>query len=145
MELQQQLSTNGYKLTRQRLAVLNVIATGSERLDPADVFTKAKLACPCIGLTTVYRTLEILNELGVVKRVHREDGCHSYALAGMGHRHYLICSHCNGVVEFDGCDLSTVLREVSARTGFRIDGHWLQLSGVCPACQERMDSRHDAE
>jgi Fur family ferric uptake transcriptional regulator len=144
-ELQKELSANGFKLTRQRRAVLSVISASGERLDPADVHAKAQLACPCIGLTTVYRTLEILSELGAVKRVHIEDGCHSYALAGAGHRHYVICSRCNGVVEFDGCNLSVVLEHVSARTGFRIESHWLQLSGLCPACQKGEGPRNDQE
>jgi len=139
IELARQLKAGGHKLTRQRRAVLDVIAASNARLDPAEVYTKAKLVCPQVGLTTVYRTLEILYVLGAVKRVHLEDGCHSYALASGGHRHYLICSRCDSVIEFSGCDLSAVLDDLSDRTGFRIENHWLQLSGICPACQRQMN------
>lgn len=129
------LNSRGYKLTRQRRAILQVIGNCNGHLDPAEVYEKARAADPHIGLTTVYRTLEVLNELGAVRRVHLDSGCHSYAPASVGHRHHLICSHCNSVVEFAGCDLSGVLRSVSAETGFQMEGHWLQLFGLCPDCQ----------
>ena len=132
-----QLSARGYKLTRQRRAVLRVIAACAGPLDPAGVYREAKATCPGIGLTTVYRTLEVLHGLGIVRRVHLEQGCHSYAPAGNGHRHRLICAHCNAVVEFDLCDLSALLQAISLQTGFRIEGHWLQLYGTCPQCQKK--------
>lgn len=144
-DLARELSSRGFKLTRQRRAVLQVIADCEGRLDPAELYAEAKRVCPRIGLTTVYRTLEILSELGAVKRVHLEHGCHSYAPASNGHRHYLVCSGCQQVVEFDGCDLAGALGAVAARTGFRIEGHWLQLFGQCPACQERQAAQADAE
>jgi Fur family ferric uptake transcriptional regulator len=135
-ELAEQLSAHSYKLTRQRRAVLAVVASSEEHLSPAEVYEKAKSICPEIGLTTVYRTLDILAKLGVIKRVHLDKSCHSYAPASQGHRHYLVCTDCGSVVEFDGGDLSALLDAVSAQTGFEIEGHWLQLFGRCPVCQE---------
>jgi Fe2+ or Zn2+ uptake regulation protein len=135
--LAEALSSRGYKLTRQRLAVLDTVARSDGCLAPAAVHAMAKDVCPDIGLTTVYRTLEILEGLGAVRRVHSEQGCHSYAAAASGHRHHVICLVCNAVVEFAGCDLSAVLKAVSGQTGFRVEGHWLQLSGTCPACQQK--------
>ena len=131
------LSSRGFKLTRQRLAVLDVVARCDGCLAPAGVHTMAKAVCPDIGLTTVYRTLEILTGLGAVRRVHSEEGCHSYAVATGGHNHHVICSVCNTVVEFTGCNLAAVLTAVSGQTGFRVEGHWLQLMGTCPECQQR--------
>jgi len=136
-ELAEQLSTHGYKLTKQRLAVLAVIAKSGEHLSPAQIYERAKADCPQIGLTTVYRVLAILTRLGIVRRVHFDQGCHSYALAGQGHRHYLVCTSCGSVVEFEGCDISALLEAVAAQTGFEIEGHWLQLFGKCPACQKK--------
>ncbi len=136
-ELGEQLSAHGYKLTGQRRAVLAVIASSGERLSPAEVYEKAKAACPRIGLTTVYRTLDILVELGAVRLVHLDEGCHSYAPATEGHHHHLVCSGCGSVVEFEGCDLSPLLNAVASRTGFEIEDHWLQLFGRCPACRKR--------
>ena len=135
-ELAEQLSAHSYKLTRQRRAVLAVVASSEERLSPAEVYERAKAACPEIGLTTVYRTLGILVKLGAIKRVHLDESCHSYAPASQGHHHYLVCSGCGNVIEFEGYDLSALLDAVAAQTGFDIEEHWLQLFGRCPACQE---------
>ena len=73
--LNTQLSQQGYKLTRQRKAVVEVVTQTHTRLSAAEVFTQAQRACPDLGLTTVYRTLEILEQMGVIRRVHLEDGC----------------------------------------------------------------------
>jgi len=134
--LVKELNAHGFKDTQQRRAVLSVVVASGEYLSPAEVYAKAKVACPRIGLTTVYRTLEILADLGVVRRVHLQQGCHSYALASAGHRHHVICSTCQGTIEFEGCDLSEVVQSAVHQTGFRVEGHWLQLFGTCPACQD---------
>ena len=135
-KLAEQLSAHGYKLTRQRRAILAVIASSEGHLNPAEVYERAKADCPQIGLTTVYRTLDILAKLGTIKRVHFDGGCHSYAPASRGHRHHLVCTGCGCVVEFEGGDLSALLEAVASQTGFKIEDHWLQLFGKCPACRD---------
>ena len=67
---------------------------------------------------------------GVVRRMHRDDGCHGYALAQAAHGHHLICSSCNQVVEFAECGLDGLLKSVARRTGFRVEGHWLSVRAV---------------
>ena len=129
------LSENGYKLTKQRIAVMKVIASNNEHLNPDEVYEMAKAYCPRIGLTTVYRTLEILDRLGIIRRVHMDDGCHGYAPVSEGHHHHLVCTMCGRVVEFEGGDLSNLLEEVTCRTGFEIKEHWLEFFGICPLCQ----------
>jgi Fe2+ or Zn2+ uptake regulation protein len=129
------LRAHGYKLTPQRLAVLEVIQNGFEHLTPAEVLERASTIYPRLGLTTVYRTLEVLSELGFVRRVHLERGCHGYVAASCGHRHALICQRCNRVVEFPGEEnLGPFMELIEARTGYRIENHLLQLSGLCPEC-----------
>lgn len=129
------LAQAGYRLTRPRRAVLDVMAASSDTLDPMEILSRARRLYPKVGLTTVYRTMELLADLGLVRRVHTEDGCHSYALHGLDHGHYLICRGCNQVVEFEGCDLSPIIGTVAERTGFAIQDHWLELFGLCPDCQ----------
>jgi len=133
--LDQTLSARGYKLTAPRRAVLDVVARMSKSMSPAEIYECAHRRYPRLGLVTVYRTLDILVEAGVVRRVHRDDGCHGYALAQAAHGHHLICSSCNQVVEFDGCDLDALFKSVARKTGFRIEGHWLEVLGRCPKCQ----------
>jgi Fur family ferric uptake transcriptional regulator len=132
-----QLNQHGYKLTRQRQAVVDVLTLANTRLTTAEVFAKAQRSCPDLGLTTVYRTLEILEQLGAIRRVHLEDGCEAFAPTAIEHGHYLICANCQTTIEFEGCDLSPLLERIAAQTGFTIDQHWLELVGRCPKCQKK--------
>ena len=132
-----QLNQHGYKLTRQRKAVVEVMTLANTRLTAAEVFAKAQRECPDLGLTTVYRTLEILEQLGTIRRVHLEDGCEAFAPTAIEHGHYLICANCQTTIEFEGCDLTAMLDRLAAQTGFAIDQHWLELVGRCPKCQKK--------
>ncbi len=132
-----QLNQHGYKLTRQRQAVVDVMTLANTRLTTAEVFAKAQRGCPDLGLTTVYRTLEILEQLGAIRRVHLEDGCEAFAPTAIEHGHYLICANCQTTIEFEGCDLSPMLDRIAVQTGFTIDQHWLELVGRCPKCQKK--------
>jgi Fur family ferric uptake transcriptional regulator len=134
-ELGQALRARGYKLTAPRRAVLDVVAGMCESLTPAEIYQRARRRYSWLGLVTVYRTLDILMEAGILRRIHLEDGCHRYALAQAAHSHHLICSKCNQVIEFEGCDLDGLLKSVARKTGFRIEGHWLEVFGRCPKCQ----------
>jgi Fur family transcriptional regulator, ferric uptake regulator len=135
--LNTQLSQHGYKLTRQRKAVVEVVTQAHTRLSAADVFAQAQRVCPDLGLTTVYRTLEILEQMGVIRRVHLEDGCEAFAPTALEHGHYVICNRCQATIEFEGCDLTQLLKRVADQTGFAIEQHWLELVGLCPKCQKK--------
>lgn len=133
--LAQAFTARGYKLTRPRRAVLKVVAQAGAGLSPAQIHARAKKFHPHTGLVTVYRTLDLLAECGAVRRVHGEDGCHSYAPASEGHAHHVICGQCHAVVEFEECDLAELLKTVQRRTGYKIQEHWLELFGLCPNCR----------
>ncbi len=135
--LKAQLSEQGYKLTRQRQAVVEVVTQTHTRLSAAEVFVQAQRVCPDLGLTTVYRTLEILEQMGVIRRMHLDDGCEGFARAMAEHGHHLICNRCQETVEFEDCNLTALLKRVSAQTGFTIEQHWLELVGLCPKCQKK--------
>ncbi len=106
-------------------------------MSAADVYERAKRRCPDLGLATVYRTLEILDELGVIRRVHMDDNCEGFAPVALAHGHHVICVKCNRVTEFEGCDISAVLTSAARQTGFRIEEHWLELMGVCSECRQK--------
>jgi Fe2+ or Zn2+ uptake regulation protein len=134
--LAQALAVRGYRLTQPRRAVLRVVAEAGMRLSPAEIHARARRLYRQTGLVTVYRTLEVLVGCGAVRKVHEADGCHGYALASEGHGHHLICATCHSVTEFDECDLGDLFRAVQRRTGYKIEGHWLELFGQCPACRQ---------
>jgi Fe2+ or Zn2+ uptake regulation protein len=130
------LGDAGYRLTRPRLAIIDVLQTSNERLSPEEIYHRSKAIHGALGLVTVYRTLEILNDLGLVRRVHTRGHCHDYARA-QGDRHYLVCRRCDQIVEFPCGGLDDLVEAVQERTGYAVDTHLLELSGVCPSCQEK--------
>ncbi len=137
VQLQDQLKAQGCKLTKARQAVLEVLASGSAHLKPAQVYEQARQHYSKLGLVTVYRTLALLEKLGLVQRVHVEAGCHSFAVVRSfeGHHHQLVCRDCGRVEEFPDCALEGVLQKLQARTGFAIETHQLEVVGRCPDCQ----------
>ena len=131
------LQANGYRLTEPRKVVVETIACSRHLLNPFEVFERARLRYPRLGLVTVYRTLEKLEELDLIQRVHRPSGCQAFVAAFHGHQHLLICERC-GRVEFfsgDGERMEALITAVSSESGYRIQEHWLQLFGTCRACQ----------
>ena len=127
----------GLRLTRQRRAVVDAVAGASSSVSPLQVFDAARVTCPELGLTTVYRTLEVLSEIGALRRVHGPDHCEAFAPVGATHGHTVVCSRCGRVMEFTDCDMQGVVDAAARQTGFRITEHFLQLSGECPACGAR--------
>jgi Fur family ferric uptake transcriptional regulator len=130
--------TKGLRLTGPRKAIVECLGETDDWLTPATILQRAKLRCPSLGLVTVYRTLNWLQREGFVRRIHLPDRCHGYALASLSHGHYLVCQECQRVIEFATCDLAALEAKISGETGFSIEGHMLQLVGLCPSCQSRI-------
>jgi Fur family ferric uptake transcriptional regulator len=125
----------GYRLTQPRLAVLEVLAAADGFMDAAAILELGRLIHPQLGRVSVYRTLDLLTKLGLARKVHAADGCHSYARADRAEGHYLVCKDCGQTNEFPCEGLDDVINPVAQRYGFLIHGHLLQLEGICPNCQ----------
>ena len=136
MDWRECLAANGCRLTSSRKAVMEVVQRADAALSPQTILQQAKKTHPKLGLVTVYRTLNLMAELGLVRRVHRENGCHGYVAATPGHHHVVICRGCGRAVEFsaDG-ELDALIARVESSTGYKIDHHLLQLSVLCATCR----------
>src|SRR3990167_2695546 len=102
-ELKKALHDQGLKLTRSRLTVLQVLAATSAHLKVAEVHRRAREIDGRIGLASVYRTMELLARLRLVKDVHVEPRPRHYARIREHHGHHLVCNGCGLVVEFSDC------------------------------------------
>lgn len=128
----------GCRVTEPRRAVAQVVARSDSWLRPEEIHRRGQDLYPRLGLVTVYRTLSLFEQMGFVRRIHLEDGCHGYASAELSHGHHLVCRSCQQVVEFGGLEgLPTQLDRLARRTGFVIEDHMLELLGLCPQCQQR--------
>jgi Fur family ferric uptake transcriptional regulator len=130
-----QLHENGYRLTNARRAVVETVEKSARALTPIDVYNAARRKYRALGLVTVYRTLEKLEELHLIQRVHQPHGCQAFISAGQGHQHLLLCQNCGQVEFFDGDDLDTLTKSIAKKSGYQIKEHWLQLFGVCANCR----------
>lgn len=131
------LLASGYRLTEPRRAIVEIMADSPRALGPLDLYDLGRKEHPGLGLVTIYRTLEKLEDLGLVQRVHQPGGCHMYLRAAQGHQHILICTACKQVVYFSGDDLERLITDTARHSGFDIREHWLQLYGLCPGCQTK--------
>jgi Fur family ferric uptake transcriptional regulator len=129
-----QLKQAGYKITPPRLAVLEAIEAGGEHLQPAELLDAARERYPALGRATVYRTLELLTQLGIVRPIYAGDVGPTYIRA-MGGHHHLVCSQCGLIVDFDECVAEEMIADLHDRFGFAITSHLLEFYGLCAACQ----------
>jgi Fe2+ or Zn2+ uptake regulation protein len=137
MDLQTKLNQKGFRLTQPRRVVMEILDSAPAPLSPQTIYQNSMEKGEEVGLVTVYRTLELLMDLHMVRRVHGHGGCHGYVSASPGHFHHIVCQECGKAVEFNGAsDLSALVNRIQQQTGFIIDGHLLQLQGICPDCQK---------
>jgi Fur family ferric uptake transcriptional regulator len=145
------LKDRGYRMTEGRETVLDVLAGAKrgEHLSAEDIYMKAHQICPAVGLTSVYRTLDLLVQLSMVDKFDFGDGRARYELAegssGVKHHHHLVCTGCGAILEYDDF-LEEELRLVksteeglSNQYGFKITGHVFQFYGLCKRCIGKED------
>jgi len=125
---------SGYRVTAKNRAIVEAILNSDKALDAVDLFEIVRKEYPGLGLVTVYRTIQKLEELGLVNHLHQENDCNMVLRAARGHEHLLICSRCGKIVYFSGDDLNKLTEQIAGKTGFTIQSHWLQLFGLCSTC-----------
>jgi Fur family ferric uptake transcriptional regulator len=135
------LDRAGYRLTEPRRALAAVIAEQAGHFTAADLVAETRARRLGIGRATVFRTLDVLEDLGAIERVDLPSGEHAYVACDPVHHHHIICSQCGRTDEIDDAGLRPVVREVTRQTGFRVDEHRLELFGLCPACVQDQRSR----
>lgn len=129
------LKRHGYKLTKPRLAVVQVLEAGPHHLSPSEVYERAQQLHPSLGQTTVYRTLELLTQLGALRATYMGDASQRFHRTTDGHHDHCVCSACGDVMEVGECFLGSALEKIERETGFQIEGHFLELYGTCPDCK----------
>jgi len=135
-QLAQALAARGFRLTAARRAILAALAATDAHPTADELAEAVHAAAPGVGRMTVYRTLDLLCELGLLRPVHQGGGAARYVLMQDGHHHHLVCSGCRRVIEFNDCGLAGLAETVGARFGFAVDGHLLEFYGRCAACQK---------
>jgi Fur family ferric uptake transcriptional regulator len=128
------LDRAGHRLTDPRRSLAALITEQPGHFTAAELVARAGERRLGVGRATVFRTLDVLEELGVVERLDLPTGDHAYVVCEPTHHHHVVCSRCGGASEIDDAGLRLVVREIARRTGYRVDDHRLELFGLCPAC-----------
>jgi Fur family ferric uptake transcriptional regulator len=138
--LKEQLKIKGYKLTPQRRAVVNIVLSNKgSHLTAEEMYDLVKRECPEIGLATIYRTVQLLEDIGVLCKINLDDGCNRYELLDneeAHHHHHLICRKCGKVVEVEEDLLEAIEKNVENKYKFKIENHSVKFLGVCNECLE---------
>ena len=146
LELHTSFRKKRLRITEPRRIIMDVLAGTKEHVSAEEVYMQVHNAYPNVGLTTVYRTLDLLEEMGVVVKLNFGDGRSRYelieSLTKPGHHHHLVCTICKRVIDYDDFVdeevelLKKVERELSKKHGFQIMGHVIQFFGKCSRCKK---------
>ena len=126
----ERLERGGHRVTAPRLKVLAEIADAGDQFAAEEIAQRLR----GVGRATVFRTLKLLVEMDVLCRVLLDDGSLRYRWSRRGHHHHLVCSECGAVEDFTACDVAELVSELTRRSKFTVEGHWLEVYGRCNAC-----------
>ena len=133
----------GFRITIPRQAILGVLSRSSKHLSAEEIYISVHGRYPAIGLTTVYRTLDLLAQMGLIFKFDFGDGRSRYELAQgpkTEHHHHLVCTNCGRIIDYsDFIDEETkVLNQVeemlSQKHNFKINSHQVHFYGLCNKC-----------
>ena len=136
-ELAERLRRKSRKLTGPRQVILETLQQQAHPMSTQELF--AALPPGDCDLVTVYRSLRLLESLGMVKRFDLGDGVARFELLAEGddgHHHHLVCTGCAAVIEIEQCFIRKREREIAAHHGVQAVTHRLEFFGLCPECQE---------
>ena len=133
------LDRAGFRLTGPRRVVLEEVVRRDVPFTSAELCAAVQERAPGLGRATVFRTLDLLARLGIVQRIHHDadaGSCHAYLACDLAHHHHVICRTCGAVADIaEHPALEALLRDVARQTAYRVEGHRLEVLGLCPACQ----------
>lgn len=122
------------RATRQRAAVAAALASVDDFRSAQELHDLLKGRGENVGLTTVYRTLQALAELGEVDTLRTADGESVYRRCSDGHHHHLVCRNCGRAVEVEGPAVERWADKVAAEHGYTEVSHTVEIFGLCPTC-----------
>ena len=138
-DIRELLAEKDLRLTPQREAILRVLVKHADlHLSADEIYRRTKEECPDIGLATVYRALEVFENLGIIHKLQFGEEGSRYEFNPEFQKHYhhhLICLSCGGISEFNEDLLDDIEEAISERTGFDIVDHSLRVYGYCRQCQ----------
>jgi Fur family ferric uptake transcriptional regulator len=127
------LKTHGYSLTTKRQLIFSALVQAP--LTTQEIFVKLKNQSKSIDLASIYRNLQIFEELGLVQAVQLTKGKKHYELISAHHHHHVVCQSCGFIKNITLPSETALLQVATEKTDFQITGHTLEFFGLCAQCQ----------
>jgi Fe2+ or Zn2+ uptake regulation protein len=134
---ERRLRAAGKRITSQRKLVLDILSQANRHLDASDIYVKGLRHDAHLSLSTVYRTLNVLKEAGVVRELHLDDDHHHYELYGEDDHSHLVCLGCGRVVEVDSRAFAQAAAVAGKAHGFEVAQ--VELTGYCADCRQTQE------
>jgi Fur family ferric uptake transcriptional regulator len=131
------LRARGFRLTPQRVLVISAVAEGGQHMGVDEVFQRARAEYPYMDVATVYRTLHLLKEIGMVTEVAIGDRLHYELTDPNGHHHHMVCRACHGAFNLSPHYLEEFRRVLDQEFGFEPDLEHFAISGLCSQCRSK--------
>jgi Fur family transcriptional regulator, ferric uptake regulator len=129
------LKKMGYKLTGPRLAILELLVKEKGHFSVVEIYSRICLKKQGIGIATVYRTVDLLLETGILRMLTLKGSQPVFEINRPDdHHHHLICRSCGRIIEFNSCNFKSIAGEIERATRFIIEEHTLEAYGLCPEC-----------
>ena len=139
--LKSKLKETGFKITPQRRAILEILLENDNKhLSSEEIYDLVRVSCPEIGLATVYRTMQLLSEVGLISKLNLDDGCIRYEISlnkeDQHNHHHLICKKCGKIMEAKEDLLDGIEVLIQKEYKFKILDHDVKFYGICEECQK---------
>lgn len=121
---------SGLRMTEQRRTIATVLEAADDHPDVEELYARASRVDPRISIATVYRTVKLFEESGILEKHEFGDGRARYETADREHHDHLIDMHSGEVIEFVDPEIEALQEKIAAKLGFRLMGHRLELYGV---------------
>jgi Fur family ferric uptake transcriptional regulator len=129
------LQEKGYRLTPQRIMVVDALHSVESHISVEEIFAKLKQKYPYANISTVYRTLDLLKELGLAAEIEVGDGISRYHAREHSKHHHLICKKCGKAIELPDAELKPLAAALLTNHQFKADVRHLAIFGLCSECQ----------
>lgn len=131
------LREKGYRLTPQRVFVIEALRDATSHISAEEIYHQLHSRYPYSNISTVYRTLELLRELNLITETNFGDGRVRYHVAQKGHHHHLVCHKCGKIMDVDESVLYPLKDTLLHDYGFEADLRHLAIPGVCQDCRRK--------
>lgn len=134
-DLTRSLHESGLRLTPQRLLILETLQSTDEHISAEEICTRVRQSYPYVNISTVYRTLDTLRELGLVTSADLGGGSVRYHWADKGRHHHLVCQRCGKMLDLDEELTKELELAIEQRYAFRANLTHLTIFGICQNCR----------